>query len=371
MESIKYMHLKLAENLIKDSSLDGILICNCSIGNLRNWCLGSSDMPIHMPFGRNNLIFIDSSGAMSEYCARQPHPCDWNQFPVITETGLPESFKGLRLGIVNMTYLKKSNRDWLVSAYPGIELIDIGYDFHRLKVCKTDEEITKLKAGATIFDRVFTAVPMLLMNEPTEREFAVMIRNCFRDHGAECEDLAGSTVISLTSAPMSAISVKAPVTYPGRRMEYGDRINLTVNGYVPGGYASCLGRTFVIGQPDEQTIRDYDIALNAQRVIAEHARPGVTVDELMKLLNDNYIKPNGLAASECSQIYGIGAYINEFPRNTDSSGSMPLAEGMTIVISPYVCREGCDPYACADVFVITKDGAKRLGAAPSDLVIIE
>ena len=371
MESIKKAHLKLAEKLINDNSLDGILICNCSLGNLRSWCLGSEDMPIHMPFGRNNLIFMDASGEMSEYCARQPHPCDWNQFPVITEAGLPEIFKGRRLGIVNMTYLKKSCRDWLVRAYPGIELKDIGIDFHSLKVRKTDEEILKLKDAAAIFDRIFTAVPMLLMNEPTEREFAVRLRNCFRDHGAECEDLAGSTVISLTSAPMGGVSVKAPVTYPGRRMEYGDRINFTVNGYVPGGYASCLGRTFVIGQPDELTVRDYNTALDAQNFIAAHAVPGAAINELMVLLNEKFIRPNGLAASDCSQIYGIGTCMNEFPRNTDSSGSMLLTEGMTIVISPFICREGCDPYACADVFVITKDGAKRLGSAPSGLIVIE
>ena len=59
-----------------------------------------------------------------------------------------------------------------------------------------------------------------------------------------------------------------------------------------------------------------------------------------------YTSPNGLALSTARQIYGIGASVYEVPRNVDSTRTVPLTEGMTLVIAPIIQPQGKDPYCC-------------------------
>ena len=96
-----------------------------------------------------------------------------------------------------------------------------------------------------IRDRVFTTLPLLLTGEPLERKVVVDLRNHLREMNAECEDLMSSSMIHLTSAPDGGESVPEPIPYPGRRLAYGDRVNVLVNGFMPGGFASALGRTYI------------------------------------------------------------------------------------------------------------------------------
>lgn len=350
--------------------LDAILISNCSLGNLDTWLLAKKGMPLHLPYNRNNLCFVAKNGQVLELCAREPHPTDWGKFPLITETDLSESLKNGRLGLVNPTYLKKVVADDLTDKY-SVEFVDISNEFHLLKAEKTDEEVAGVARAAAEFDRAFTTVPMLLTGEHTEREIAVALRNRLRELDAECEDLQTSSMLSMTSAPDGADSVPEPIRYPGRRVTYGDRVNIQVNGFMPGGYASALGRCYLIGNPSEEAKRYWALAVQAQQHIAENAKPGITVRELMELMDREILKPNGLRMDSGNQIYGIGAGIYEAPRNVDATCDLPLAENMTIVIAPRIIPSGKDPYCCADVFVVTLDGAKRLSKTTQELIVLD
>ena len=370
MESVKTARLNLVTDLMKKHDLDAILVSNCSLGNLNAWLLSTEGMPMHLPFNRNNLCLVDADGNVTQLCARTPHPCDWYQFPLITETDLSDVIPNSRIGLVNPSYLKKVVRDDLVNKY-NAEFVDISDEFHLLKMHKTPEEIEGIRHAAREFDRAFTTIPMILTGEHTEREIASRIRNRFRELGAECEDLQTSTMLTMTSAPDGECSVPEPIQWPGRRVVYGDRINIKVNGFMPGGFASALSRTFVIGEPSEETVRYWNLAVKAQNLIASNAKPGVKIAELMELLRNEILTPNGLSESSENQIYGIGTGICEAPRNTDSTRVIPLISGMTIVIAPVIQPEGKDPYCAGDVFVVTEGGAQRLSSTSQDLYIMD
>ncbi len=370
MGSIKKDRIERVKKLMNVHDLDAVLVSNCSVGNLKTWLLAEEGMPLHIPFNRNNLCLVTSAGEVTELCARMPHPCDWYKYPLITETDLAPFLPNKRLGLVNPTYLKKAVRDDLIEKY-DVQLIDVSDEFHLLKMEKTAEEIDGIRRAAALFDRAFTSVPMILTGEHTEREIAVGIRNRFREMDAECEDLQSSTMLSMTSAPDGAPSEAEPILWPGRRVVYGDRINIRINGYMPGGFASAIARTFVIGDPREETIQYWNMAVSAQKLIAENAKPGITVKNLMDLFREKILVPAGLKESSENQIYGIGAGISEAPRNIDSTREIPLAEGMTLVIAPVIRPEGKDPYCIGDVFVITKDGAERLNRTSSELYVLK
>lgn len=369
MEIIQENRIQRVLTLMKQHDLDAVLVSNCSLGNLDTWLLGKERMPMHLPYNRNNLCFVTRDGQVLQLCARTPHPTDRNQFPLISETDLSAYLPTHRLGLVNPTYLKRVVRDDLTQKY-AVTFVDISDAFHALKAEKMAEEVTAIQKAAGEFDRVFTTIPLLLTGEHTEREIAVALRNRLREMNAECEDLQTSSMLTITSAPDGAESVPEPIPYPGRRVTYGDRVNIQVNGFMPGGFASALGRTYILGEASAEAQKYWELAVQAQHRIAEHARPGVTIAELMELLR-KILEENGLHLDRSNQIYGIGAAIYEAPRNVDSTSTMPLQEGMTLVIAPKIIPAGKDPYCCADVYHVTAAGAKRLSSTSQRLCVLD
>jgi len=368
MEAIQKDRIGRVLTLMREKNVDAVLVSACYLGNLDAWLLGKESMPLHLPYNRNSLCFVDSDGTVTEYCAREPHPTDWGKFPLVTEAEL--NLMGKRLGLVNPTYLKKVVRDNLAERY-SVEFVDISDEFHLLKTRKTSEEIDGVRKAAALFDRVFTTIPLLLTGEHTEREIAVALRNRLREMDAECEDLQTSSMLTMTSAPDGGDSVPEPISWPGRRVTYGDRVNIQVNGFMPGGFASALGRVYILGEPSEDAKRYWDLAVQAQSLIAEKAKPGMTVAQLMAAFQAEILEPNELPMDSGNQIYGIGTAVYEAPRNVDSTRDLPLKDGMTLVIAPKIVPAGKDPYCCCDVFTVTAEGAKRLSKTSQELCVLD
>ncbi len=371
MNTIKTARMERVQRFMREKQLDAVLVSNCSIGNCNTWLLASEGMPLHLPYNRNNLCLVTADGQIQQLCAREPHPTDWLKFPLITQTSMPQSLTGGRLGLVNPSYLKKCVRDYLLQACPGIVLVDVDEEFHLLQAEKTAEEVAGVAAAVRQFDRVFSTMPLLLTGEPLEREVVVSLRNRMREMDAECEDLATSTMVTLTSAPDGGYSVPEPIAWPGRRLEAGDRVNVLVNGFMPGGFASALGRTYVLGEPSAETVQFWNLAVQAQNLLAAAARPGSTIAELMTLLDREILHPNGLPLETCNQIYGIGTGAYEMPRNVDRFRNRPLEKNMTLVIAPVLRPTGKDPYCCMDPFVVTENGAKRLSTTEQTLCVLD
>lgn len=354
--------------LMQEKEVDAVLVSACYLGNLDSWLMGKTGMPLHLPYNRNNLCLVNDNGIVTEYCSREPHPTDWGKFPLITDAEL--ELEGKRLGLVNPGYLKKVVRDHLKERY-NVEFVDISDEFHLLKAEKVSQEIEGIRRAAEQFDKVFATIPMLLTGEHTEREIAVTLRDRLREMDAECEDLQTSSMLTMTSAPDGGASVPEPIQWPGRRVVYGDRVNIQVNGFMPGGFASALGRSYILGEPSEEAQKYWDLAVQAQQLMAEYAKPGVTIAKLMDVLKKNILEPNSLPLDNGNQIYGIGTAIYEAPRNVDSTRNVPLRKGTTLVIAPKVVPEGKDPYCCCDVFVVTDNGAERLSKTPQKLCILD
>ncbi len=369
MDAISTSRMGLVQELMGAHGLDAVLISNCSLGNLNGWLKDSQRMPMHLPFNRSNICIVTADGNILDYSSRTPHPCDQNPYPVFGETGDAVNFHGQTVGLVNPTYLRKTVRDQL--AAEDVKFVDVSDEFHALKARKTPEEAEKAAHAASEFDRLFTTVPLLLTGEPLEREVVVALRNHLREFGAECEDLMSSSAVRMTSAPQDAPSVPEPIPYPGRRLQYGDRVNLQVTGYLPGGFSGALGRCYVLGEATEETKHYWNLAVSAQEGLAKAAKTGVTIRELTEILEHEYLAPEGLRASGATQIYGIGAALNEMPRNVDTSRDMPLPDGAVLVIAPQIIPEGKDPYCCADVFRVTDDGAVCLSKTSRQLRVLD
>lgn len=356
---------KALSDLLESKGLRHVLILNPSLGNVDMWLKGQEELPTPPPFNRNSAYIFGVDGNIISLCQTTTHPTDRAQFQHFEDADLSRIFQG-DAGIVNPMFLKKNVRDHIAAAYPNCSFMDITEDLYALKAVKSPEEIETLKKAVGEYDRLFTAMALMLRPERLEKEVVNELRQRAAWQGAESETPAFHTMVELTSAPDGGAAVNEQLLWPGRRLQVGDRVNISIHGYQDIGYAAALGRSFVLGPPSEAALRLWDVAVEAQNLAAASAKPGVTLSQVVSTVND-FLAKRGLPASNTAWIYGIGTSVYEQPRNADASADWSLQENMVLAIGPEIIPEGHDPYRCLDVFVVTRDGAVRLNTTPQTL----
>ncbi|MBE6017715.1 MAG: aminopeptidase P family protein [Lachnospiraceae bacterium] len=365
-EQIKNHRHDRLKNLLKDNKLKNILFLNPGLGNIDIWLQAEEKLPTPAPFNRNSAYIFSCDGMITRLCQTTTHPTDRDQFPHFEDTDLSFVFDGSPVGIVNPAFLKKNVRDHLANAYPQFDFIDLTDAFYQIKAVRSAEEIEALRKAAYEYDLLFTSMPLVIRPERLEKEVVNEIRQRMMWQGSESETPGFHTMVRLTSSNDGCASAAEPLPWPGRRIMDKDRINVSINGYINNGCAAALGRSFVIGEASPLTKEYWTIASEAQSKAAQLARPGATLREIDKAVND-FLKRKGLGSTGTAWIHGIGTSAYEAPRNVDSSADWPLCEGMVLVIAPEIKPDGQDAFSCMDTFVVTKDGAVRLGHTPIEL----
>jgi Xaa-Pro dipeptidase len=142
----------------------------------------------------------------------------------------------------------------------------------------------------------------------------------------------------------------------------------TVSGYE--GYASDVGRTWVVGRPSAEL---RDLYLRWQEItdaVIDAIRPGVTGAELVRIATranggkrpwlDHYFLGHtlGLEGGE-PQRFGsdAGAEVDE---------QLVLEPGMAIVIEPVTWKEGHAGWRCEELLFVSEDGHERVSRYPNE-----
>ena len=358
-EIIRRQRMAAFAELMHSQGVDHTLVLNPGLGNLDQWFFAKTELPLAAPFNRNPAYLVSGDGEILSLSQVTTHPTDRDQFPAIGDTDLARVFQGRPVGIVNPQFLKKPVRDHLVSAYPAFDWADLTTEFAALRAVKTPEEVQALTLAAAEYDRLFTALPLLLRAERLEKEVVNDLRQRLAWQGAAGETPAFHTQVNLTSAPMDGPSAALPIFWPGRRLSWGDRVNVTVRGYLPGGFSAALGRTLTLGQATETTKRAFDLALEAQALAVSLLRPGQTLGQVTNTVN-SFLQAQGFLADESVWISGLGVSAYEWPRNLGPGMDTPLQEGMVLAVGPEARYPGQDGYRLMDAVCITSNGAVRL-----------
>lgn len=345
--------------------LDHLLVLNPGMGNIDCWLFPGDILPTPAPFNRNSAFLIQAEGEIIKLCQTTTHPTDRAHYPHFEDVRLEQVLTGGTVGVVHLQALKKNVCDHLSSIRPDLTLTDVTEGFETLKARKIPEEIESLAAAAAEYDRLFCAMSLILRSERLEKEAVNEIRQRLARQGAESETPGFHSMVELTSSPDGSESAPDVLPWPGRRLCVGDRINVTVRGYIKG-FSATLGRSFVLGEPSEEAKQYWALAVQAQELAASLAKPGTTLDELSGSVNA-FLESHGIPADQSGWIHGIGTSVYEAPRNIDASRHMPLAEGMVLSIGPAVKPAGKDAYRCTDAFVVTEQGALRLSRTPQIL----
>jgi Xaa-Pro aminopeptidase len=129
------------------------------------------------------------------------------------------------------------------------------------------------------------------------------------------------------------------------------------------GYCSDLTRTIVLGKPDAQAKRVYDVVLAAQEAAIEMVRPDMTGAECDGIAR-KLIEETGYGdAFGHSLGHGVGLEVHENPGlGPNSQGK--LQENMVFTIEPGIYLTGWGGVRIEDVVVLENGRARVVSRAP-------
>ena len=267
-----------------------------------------------------------------------------------------------RLGIVNPHDLREELYAFVQRQVPGVEFIDITRQAHLLKAQKCEGDLSQEILAVQALDRVFARMSAIIRPEALESDVVNHIRKAASEVGQIGNYVSDWVIVDLKSATDGAPSVPGPLAWPGRRLQFGDRLQISVHAALHRAYSAACGRCFVIGTPQAETVQAWALAVQAQDAAAAALRPGATIADGVRAAQAAVYRPNSLVLPPANWIYGLGLSLAmaELPMAIPQWEDVPLQEGMILCLAPSIELPGRDPYCCMDTYVITRDGCRRL-----------
>jgi len=276
--------------------------------------------------------------------------------PLLGEAGLQGKKVGYEpAGVTVATYRAMKTALGEMAAEERPELTPAPPLVERLRAIKEPEEIASLQRAVDLGDEAFSAVSGRIEPGWTEEQVAWEIEKYAREHGASA--LSFETIVA--SGPWGAMPHAQP---RDKRIEEGEPIVIDM-GVKVDGYCSDLTRTIVLGEPDDEFKKIYDIVLTAQLTAEELISTGM-VGETAHMLAQNVIAEAGYGENFGHGLgHGVGLMVHEAPRLARTSGDI-LEDGMIVTVEPGIYLSDWGGVRIEDMVVMENGRARILSHAP-------
>ena len=248
-----------------------------------------------------------------------------------------------------------STYQWLGATLPNIELAEIGALISDLRIIKDEAEIALLRRAQAITVAAFVEVSARIVDGMTEKEVAWELEKAVRAHGGE--GLGFSTIVGAGEN-----GARPHHTVTDRPIRAGEPIVIDMGARYEG-YSGDLTRTVIVGEPDEQFRRIYDVVLRAMRHAEEAARPGMTSGDLDAAARAVIAEAGYAEAFLHGLGHGIGLQVHEAP-SARKEGEDVFAPGMSLTIEPGIYLPNWGGVRIEDLVVFTPTGIINLTDAP-------
>ncbi len=241
---------------------------------------------------------------------------------------------------------------------PSAQFEDAGPLLAGLRVIKSPHEIDRLRAAASVADRVAVWLADQRFSGRSERDLAKAIGDKLLDEGSDSVEF---TIVA--SGPNGA----SPHHDPGPRIiEPGDVAVCDFGGSLDG-YQSDTTRTFQVGSAPPEAREAYEVLRRAQRAGIDAVQPGLLCADVDRAARD-VISEAGYGDFFIHRTgHGIGLDVHEEPYLIEGS-NVPLAAGMAFSIEPGIYIPGRFGMRIEDIVWVTHDGAERLNRSPRRLI---
>lgn len=281
------------------------------------------------------------------------------------------------IGFIHLEAMTLEMREYLRETIPETDWLDITSALAPVKATKSPEELELIKASVEVHEKVMAALPEVIRPGRTVMEIDKEMRYLCHKLGS-----GNGECLSLTLQAGSGFYGAVPYReglfpYPDRRLEKGDQLSILLETNGPGGHFSAIGRHFSLGEPPEEDIYYWHLALKMQDFAARHLKPGISVREIYDA-SEEYINSLGYQTKPRNYLHSLGYCFGEKPFLFDETERIPLRENMVYIVHPYVLftrknRLGLDEpdemYAI-DTYRVTLEGGQRQNKVPREIVII-
>ena len=265
-----------------------------------------------------------------------------------------------KIGLVRIGSMLGSFYQYLTEALAGqVEFVDFTNAIDELKAIKNEEEIEILRLSAELQDYVMNAIPSFLKSGMYEYELRSHIIHLLTNQGSE------EQLIMIGSAPLGQKAGHKAHFYQNRRIEAGDAVMVMLEPNGPGGLWVELGRTFILGEPDETLQKVWDDAVKAQHYTASLLKPGATCGEIYDKYNE-YVEHMGYAKETRIHAHGQGYDLMERP-GIRGEDPMVIRPNMNIAIHPTFAKNGAYAFAC-DNYLTTDAEPVRIHKTSQELI---
>lgn len=241
------------------------------------------------------------------------------------------------------------------------ELVPVAGLIEELREVKDENEIATIKKACEIADSAFQFILGEIKTGMTEIEVANKLDFHMRSLGA--------TGVSFDTIVASGVRSAMPHGVASeKRIEMGDMITLDFGCYYQG-YVSDMTRTFAIGDPGQKLKDIHQLVLDAQLMVNEAAKPGITGVELDAVARNYFAKYGFADAFGHSTGHGIGLEIHEGP-NVSRLAEKTFVPGNVITNEPGLYFPDLGGVRIEDDLVITETGNEVLVHSPKELIIL-
>ncbi|RWZ60103.1 aminopeptidase P family protein [Halobacillus fulvus] len=243
----------------------------------------------------------------------------------------------------------------------GAELVPTSGLVEKLRLIKTDEEISILKDAVEIADKAFEHILGYIKPGVKEIDVSNELEFFMRKQGA----VSSSFDIIVASGYRSALPHGVASE---KEIQSGELVTLDF-GALYKGYCSDITRTVAVGDISDELKEIYDTVLQAQLKGMEGLKAGITGKEADALTRD-YITEKGYGEYfGHSTGHGIGLDVHEGPGLSFRTEQV-LEEGMVVTVEPGIYVPGVGGCRIEDDAVVTKEGNLCLSQSPKELITL-
>ncbi|GAB2540861.1 aminopeptidase P family protein [Brachybacterium huguangmaarense] len=274
-----------------------------------------------------------------------------------------------RLGIEDDTVPQLVRRR-IQDAFQGAELVDVSQKAMRQRMLKSPEEIEVIKHGARIGDLGGEAIREAIREGVTEYEVALA--------GTEAMVHEIARTFPHREVRDTWVWFQSGINTDGahnwattRRLEQGDILSLNCFP-MTSGYYTALERTLFLGEPDEESLRLWNINVEVHRAGLEMIRPGAVCKDIAAALNEIYVGYGLLSNRTFGYGHSFGVLSHYYGREAGlelrEDIDTVLEPGMVVSMEPMITvaegQPGAGGYREHDILVVGEDGAENITGFP-------
>ncbi len=244
-------------------------------------------------------------------------------------------------------------------ALPAVRFVDASGWAVRTRSRKLPAELELLERACHLAEDGIAAAIDAAEVGMNEIELATVVNGVITSGGGEPR----FTVVS--SGPRSAFADVFPTA---RKIAAGDLLRFDV-GCIVQGYWSDIGRTAVIGAPNDLQAKRYQAIRDGEEQQLAAVKAGVTAAEMFQLAVDT-VEANGLAPyrrQHCG--HGIGMDVYEAPV-INGTTDRELEAGMTFCFETPYYEVGWGGMMVEDTLVVTAEGHRRFTRTDRELRVV-